>query len=240
VTWVKLDDQFPDHPKALACTAEAMWLHICGLCWCARHLTDGRIPRNAVPRLAVVKKPEDRAAELVAAGIWLEVDGGFEIHDYLKFQPSKSQVESQRQSQRDRQRESRARRSVSASTPTRPDPTRTDITKDDDHFQSVEPAVSSSSNGSHQVWIEYASLVADAQAEPPVKRSAFVTKVAAKAKRERSRRLAEYLDACPTASSETLARWLYDDIDPVTIDRPEVDPDFTPADQLTVIEGGAA
>lgn len=240
MTWVKLDDQFPDHPKALACTAEAMWLHICGLCWCARHLTDGHIPRNAVPRLAVVKKPYDCAAELVAAGIWLEVDGGFEVHDYLKFQPSKSQVMSQRDRQRDRQRESRARRSVSASTPTRPDPTRTDRTKDDDGFQSVDHPIASSSEGSHQVWIEYATLVADAQAEPPVKRSAFVTKVAAKAKRERGRRLSEYVRACPSASAETLARWLYDDIDPVTIDRPELDPDFVSAEALTVIDGGAA
>ena len=72
-----------------------------------------------------------------------------------------------------------------------------------------------------------------------MKRSAFVTKVAAKAKRERGRRLAEYVRACPTASDQTLARWLYDDIDPVTIDRPEDDPDFTPADRLTVIDGAA-
>lgn len=235
MTWVKLDDQFPDHPKALACTAEAMWLHICGLCWCARHLTDGRIPRNAVPRLAVVKKPYDCAAELVAAGIWLEVDGGFEVHDYLKFQPSKSQVESQRQSQRDRQRDSRARRGVSASTPTRPDPTRTDKTKDDDHLDVVEPAVSSSGDADRDVWKAYALLVAEAEAEPPSNLKQFLSAVARYAKRERHRRLAEYLRVCPTASPETLARWLYDDIDPVHIERPELDESFTPASELRVI-----
>ena len=234
MTWVKLDDQFPDHPKALACTAEAMWLHICGLCWCARHLTDGRIPRNAVPRLAVVKKPYDCAAELVAAGIWLEVDGGFEVHDYLKFQPSKSQVESQRQSQRDRQRDSRARRGVSASTPTRPDPV-TDLSPpvDDD---SVAPETSSSSEVSHRdVWLTYAELVADSQAEPPQKRSAFVTKVAKKARTERHHRLVEYLRADPDAGADQLAQWLFDDIDPLMIERPELDESFTPASELRVI-----
>lgn len=107
---------------------------------------------------------------------------------------------------------------------------------------SDDDAAGSSSSGvepHHDVWVGYANLVADSQAEPPTKRAAFVTSVARRAKRERGRRLAEYLEACPTASPETLARWLFDDIDPVTIDRPEDDPDFVPADRLTVIDGAA-
>lgn len=234
MTWVRLDDQFPDHPKALACSAEALWLHISGLCWCARHLTDGHIPKNAVARLAVVKNPPARAAELVDAGIWIDEGSHFVIHDYLDFQPSKETVMSQRDAARDRQRKSRERRGVSAATPTRPDPTR-DVTSlpDDDN---PPPETGSSSKDSHQpVWVAYAELVADSQAEPPAKRSAFLTSVAKKAKRERGRRLAEYLEVCPSASPETLAGWLFDDVDPVMIDRPELDDDFIPTADLKVV-----
>lgn len=108
---------------------------------------------------------------------------------------------------------------------------------DDDAGDPIPPAATeSSSKDSHQpVWIAYAELVADAQAEPPVKRTAFLTKVAATAARERRSRLVEYLRVDPTAGPETYARWLYDDIDPVHIERPELDEDFTPASELRVI-----
>lgn len=234
MTWVRLDDQFPDHPKALACSAEALWLHISGLCWCARHLTDGHIPKNAVARLAVVKNPPARAAELVDAGIWIDEGSHFVIHDYLDFQPSKETVMSQRDAARDRQRKSRERRGVSAATPTRPDPTR-DVTSPPDDDNPLSETGSSSGDLHQPVWLAYAELVADAQAEPPQKRAAFLTKVAKTAARERRSRLVEYLRVDPTASPEMYARWLYDDIDPIHLEQPDLDDDFTPADQLRVV-----
>jgi hypothetical protein len=108
---VKLDDEFPDHPKVVLAGPLAGWLHVCGICYCNRHLTDGFIPRAAAHRLAnfehvgltgtddalvAVGEAVDckqLAAVLCDAGIWEEVAGGYRIHDYLDYQPSKADIE---------------------------------------------------------------------------------------------------------------------------------------------------
>lgn len=94
MTWVKLDDQFPDHPKIEAAGPLAAWLYVCGLCYCAEHLTDGLIPASKAVRLAPVHgKHIDR---LVEVGLWTRVPDGYRIHDYLDFQPSGEQVRRER------------------------------------------------------------------------------------------------------------------------------------------------
>ena len=50
--WVRLDDQFPDHPKSLAVGPLGSWLYICGLAYANRFLTDGFIPERQTKRLA--------------------------------------------------------------------------------------------------------------------------------------------------------------------------------------------
>lgn len=106
---------------------------------------------------------------------------------------------------------------------------------DDDDFTVVRRPESSSDLDQRDVWFAYAQLVAESQAEPPAKLSAFLTSVARKAKRERGPRLAEYLRVCPAANTHTLAQWLFDDVDPVMLDRPELDDDFIPAADLKVV-----
>ena len=54
MSWVKIDDHFSDHPKVVQAGPEAAWLYICGLCYCAKYLTDGFIPKRQVKRLADV------------------------------------------------------------------------------------------------------------------------------------------------------------------------------------------
>jgi hypothetical protein len=51
MTWVKLDDQFPSHPKMVLAGGDAAWLHVCALCYCGQHLTDGKFPKAIVGRL---------------------------------------------------------------------------------------------------------------------------------------------------------------------------------------------
>jgi hypothetical protein len=91
--WVRIDEGMPEHPKVAALPDAAFRLHIEGLCYCARMLTDGAIPEVIAQRLGTKKACKD----LVKSGLWKsENDGGFRIHDYLDFQPSREDVEDRR------------------------------------------------------------------------------------------------------------------------------------------------
>lgn len=92
--WVKLDDNFPDHPKITQAGPLAGWLFVCGLAYCNRLLTDGYIPAGQVRKLADVDDPLALAGRLVDAGLWEVADGGYRVHDYLDYQPSREKAQS--------------------------------------------------------------------------------------------------------------------------------------------------
>jgi hypothetical protein len=128
MTWVKLDDQFPDHPKVVKAGPLAGWLHICGIAYCNRYLTDGFIPRSIAHRLTdfqnigltlagneMVAIGDDvdcawMAQVLVSVGLWKKSRDGYTIHDYLDYQPSKAEVEADREAARARMKDLRGRR----------------------------------------------------------------------------------------------------------------------------------
>jgi hypothetical protein len=109
MAWIKIDDSFPDHPKVVGLSDKAFRVHISGLCYCGRYLTDGFIPMQIAARFA----DEDMAilSDLVTAGLWREdlPNNGFVIHDYLTHQTSKEQVENKRKALRDRAKRYRER-----------------------------------------------------------------------------------------------------------------------------------
>lgn len=120
VTWVRVDDKFPDHPKVQHVSDAAGWLFVCGLCYCARQTTDGYVPEGKVTTLTRATRPGKLADELVAAGLWEETVGGFQVHDYLAYQPSAAQVKERRDGARVRKRSQRDRTRDSTVTTARP------------------------------------------------------------------------------------------------------------------------
>ncbi len=96
MSWFKLDDSFFDNLKIAALSDPAQLAYLKGAVYCARNLTDGVIP---------VRKAEEFASkclkELVPA-LWEPVNGGFVIHDYLQYNPSKAQVMTEREKARNR------------------------------------------------------------------------------------------------------------------------------------------
>ena len=105
--WVKLDDRFPDHPKTLSLGDDydsCVTLHIRGLCYCAANLTDGFIPSR------VFRGYERECARLVEVGLWDEAEGGFEIHDYLDYNPSRDDALASRKSHSERGRKGAQKR----------------------------------------------------------------------------------------------------------------------------------
>jgi hypothetical protein len=91
MAWVKLDDQFTEHPKIDHLSDAAFRLHVAGLCYCGRHLTDGHIPKVRVQRL--LPKVARRAVdELVSAGLWMPANDGYRVKDFLQYNPSAEKV----------------------------------------------------------------------------------------------------------------------------------------------------
>lgn len=128
-----MDDHFWSHPKTgdLSDSATALWLRAGS--WSAGHLTDGFIPES---KLRFFRGRQRSATELVDAGLWSAVEGGFVFHDWAEYQPSREAVTARRDATKTRVntwREGR-RNGVTDATrehignappdPTRPDPTR--------------------------------------------------------------------------------------------------------------------
>lgn len=89
MSWVKIDDGAPDNPKLLKAGAEACWLWVCALAYCNRQTKRvGFIPDAKVSVLYPVKNAERLASRLVECGLWERDEGGYQVHDYLEFQPS--------------------------------------------------------------------------------------------------------------------------------------------------------
>lgn len=117
MTWVKIDDSFPNHPKIVGLSDKAFRIHISGLCYCGTYLTDGFIPMTIATQLC--GNDFNYIAELCEAGLWKEAmsENGFRIHDYLAHQTSKTQVEEKRQTVRERQKRYRERHKVTEAEP---------------------------------------------------------------------------------------------------------------------------
>ena len=95
MTWVRIDDRFPTHRKALAAGPLGRDLYVCALAYSNLHLTDGQIPRAALESISacppghagrgvnawssIVKRTAER---LVEVGLWEARDGGYQIHDF--------------------------------------------------------------------------------------------------------------------------------------------------------------
>lgn len=99
---MKLDDAFADHPKVMAAGPLASWLHVCALLYCSRLLTDGYIPIAQVRKLADIDGAIDLADRLVEVGLWDRADDGYQVHDYLDYNPSREDTLRRREYDRSR------------------------------------------------------------------------------------------------------------------------------------------
>lgn len=143
--WVKLDDGFDQHPKIAQVGPLGIALWTVGLAYCNRQLSDGFIPwahaRSLLSWEFLGPKREDGTQRinqiavtcgmggedvtcayvidlLVEAGLWEAVDGGYQIHDYDQYQPTREQVEERERAARSAQRRAKdARRARLAGAP---------------------------------------------------------------------------------------------------------------------------
>ena len=121
VAWVKIDDHFDEHPKLAAVGPIGWGVWLAGLAYANRNLTDGFIPHAIAEGIGGrwrVRIPqgdgreqvwrinrssgmhgEDLESEWIAAllvqeRLWEEVPGGYLIHDYADYQPTREEAQS--------------------------------------------------------------------------------------------------------------------------------------------------
>lgn len=118
MSWVRISDDIPLHPRSLQAGLAAFGLWTSGLAFANRHMTDGYLPEN----LMMVFPGEKRsyllrlATRLVEVGLWAKVDpstgavpGVTGIPAYLISNYSECQPSATRKSQIQRRTESRER-----------------------------------------------------------------------------------------------------------------------------------
>lgn len=93
MSWVRIDDAAMTHPKIVGLSDKAFRLWVWGLAYCQQHLTDGFLPRAAMP-----PSSSRTAVSLVLARLWdAEESGDHRVHDYLDWNDSREYVDSVRQ-----------------------------------------------------------------------------------------------------------------------------------------------
>jgi hypothetical protein len=88
MTWFKVDDGLAFHAKVVQAGNAAMGLWVRAGSWSAQQLTDGFIPEQ----IALTLGGKGQVTALVAAGLWVVVEGGYQIHDYLSYNPTADEV----------------------------------------------------------------------------------------------------------------------------------------------------
>lgn len=121
MAWVKVDDRFPDHRKwhpvmdnqRLYHECMAVWL--IAMCFCNSHLTDGLVPKSALISASKLAPKRARLVlkTLVDLGFILDRGrDGYELTNYLEYQPSRSKTLEDREKERRRKEAYRAKDSA--------------------------------------------------------------------------------------------------------------------------------
>ena len=114
MSWVRLDDGAPGHRKIVGLSDAAFRLWIVGLTHCNQQANDGRFSAHAARimfgYLASPELGKGAAAELVSADLWAPTDDGYEVRNYLEYQPSKAERDTANKAAAERMRTMRARR----------------------------------------------------------------------------------------------------------------------------------
>lgn len=125
MSYLLIDDGFSEHPKIIGLSDRAFRLHVTALTYCARNLTDGALTERSVKVVcAAANATRKHVVELRDAALWLVADGGFEVKDYLEYNPPADVVKKRRADAASRQKRHRERNALRDGSPD-PDPSQT-------------------------------------------------------------------------------------------------------------------
>jgi hypothetical protein len=126
MSWLRHDDDMLDHPKWIRALRDGgadallIWWRLCA--WSSRRLTDGVIPADMLGEVARLERSKSKARALRAlvesALCARRDDGALVIVDYLERNPSKADVQAERERRAQAQRNRRLPKSVTGHAPT--------------------------------------------------------------------------------------------------------------------------
>lgn len=96
MAWARIDDNFFNHPKVRKAGKDAVMFHVAALCHSNAFTTDGFIANDMLELIATQafqRRADGYADRLVECELWERVEGGYQIHDFLKYNHSKTEVE---------------------------------------------------------------------------------------------------------------------------------------------------
>ncbi len=110
--WAKLDDRLLTHRKLMTAAAalgkngvqRALGAFSGGALLAAAGLTNGFIPDAFMTHPVFGDNPKETAKAMVDAGFWERVDGGYQVHDWLDWNPDAESVLERQRKDRDRKR----------------------------------------------------------------------------------------------------------------------------------------
>ena len=123
MSWLRIDDEFPEHPKVLLLTDAALAFWVKVACWLRRPRNtkfDGFVPESMLSSIS--RKPAEEARELAMqlvnatagglfeVGLWIECEGGYRFHDWESYQPPSEKLSPQEAARIAGKRSAEARR----------------------------------------------------------------------------------------------------------------------------------
>ncbi|MER5584064.1 hypothetical protein ABT090_20830 [Streptomyces asoensis] len=88
----------------------AFRLYVSALCWASENLTEGLIRDEELRVIAHIRGMKAAAKELEDRQLWDRVDVGWQIHDFLEYNPDRAKVQAERQANAARQQAWRDRK----------------------------------------------------------------------------------------------------------------------------------
>lgn len=88
MSWVRLDDTMPDNLKIEPLSDAAFRAYVTSICYAARNLTDGFVTNKKAKEFA----GKSRVIQELVPDLWGTADGGYVIHDFLKYNPTRDSV----------------------------------------------------------------------------------------------------------------------------------------------------
>lgn len=105
MAWQKIDDRMVEHAKIAPLSDGAFRAMVEMWAYASRNLTDGLVPTRDARRIGTAKQ----LTELVDAGLFHVVTGGWVAHDWLDHNPPAIDVKAKREAEAARLREIRKR-----------------------------------------------------------------------------------------------------------------------------------
>ena len=100
MAWTRIDDGFRTNVKIRKAGPDGVLLYLYGLIYCNTSLTDGYIDDVFLPQIyadAFCRTPKITTQKLVDCGLWIRVEGGYQINDFLEYNFTKEEIEKRRQ-----------------------------------------------------------------------------------------------------------------------------------------------